>query len=110
MSSRSLRAIPELGKIKYVVSNKGRVRLSGSDALTPRLSYEIRIGYEAATDELNGHKKTVSESETVAGQHPEKTTEMPEAKSGKPMATKTFRSTRGSLPSRVPRFINKLFG
>jgi hypothetical protein len=64
----------------------------------------------AAADELNGHKKTVSESETVAGQHPEKTTEMPEAKSGKPMVAKTFRSTRGSWPSRGPRFINRFFG
>ena len=35
---------------------------------------------------------------------------MPEAKSGKPMVVKTFRSTRGFLPSRVPRFINKFFG
>ena len=57
-----------------------------------------------------GHKKTVSESETVAGQHSEKTTEMPKAKSGEPMVAKTFRSIRGSQPSRVPRFINKFFG
>ncbi|ALD20628.1 hypothetical protein AM218_04555 [Hymenobacter sp. DG25A] len=64
----------------------------------------------AAADELDGHKKTVSESETVAGQNPEKTTEMPKAKSGKPMVAKTFRSTRGFLKSRVPRFINKFFG
>jgi len=57
-----------------------------------------------------GHKKTVSESETVAGQHSEKTTGIPAAKSGEPMAAKTFRSARGSLPSKVPRFINKFFG
>jgi hypothetical protein len=68
------------------------------------------IGGGAAADELNGHKKTVSESETVAGQHPEKTTEIPAAKSREPMVVKTFRATRGSLPSRVPRFINKFFG
>ena len=60
--------------------------------------------------QLNGHKKTVSDSETVAGQKLEKTTEIPEVKSGKPIVAKTFRSTRGSLPSRVPRFINKFFG
>ncbi|WP_139362245.1 hypothetical protein [Hymenobacter sp. CRA2] len=61
-------------------------------------------------NELNGHKKTVSESETVAGQHPEKTTEMPEAKSRKPMVAKTLRSARGSLPGKGPRFINEFFG
>jgi hypothetical protein len=54
--------------------------------------------------------KTVSESETVAGQQSEKITEMPKAKSGKPIVEKTFRSTRGSLLSRVPRFVNKFFG
>ncbi|WP_345122439.1 hypothetical protein [Hymenobacter antarcticus] len=58
----------------------------------------------------HGHKKTVSESETVAGQQPEKTAEIPEAKSEKPMAVKTFRSSRGSLLRSVPRFINKFFG
>ena len=63
-----------------------------------------------ATNELNGHKKTVSDSETVAGQYPKKTTEIPEVKSGEMMVVKTFRSTRGSLPSGVPRFINKFFG
>ncbi|MGI4759536.1 MAG: hypothetical protein ACRYF0_02430 [Janthinobacterium lividum] len=68
------------------------------------------IGGAVAADELNGHKKTVSESETVAGQQAEKTTEMPKAKSGKPMEAKTFRSTRGSRPSRVPRFVNRFFG
>jgi hypothetical protein len=68
------------------------------------------IGCGAAADELNGHKKTVSESETVAGQHSEKITEMPKAKSGKPMVAKTSRSTRGSLLSRVPRFVNEFFG
>ena len=73
------------------------------------LSYEIWIGCGTATDELIGHKKTVSNSETVAGQHPEKTTEIPEVKSGEPIVAKTFRSIRGFLPSRVPRFINKLF-
>jgi hypothetical protein len=67
------------------------------------------IGCMAAT-ELSGHKKTVSESETVAGQQPEKITEMPKAKSGKPIVAKTFRSTRGSLLSRVPRFVNRFFG
>jgi len=60
--------------------------------------------------QLNGHKKTVSEYETVAGKNQEKTTEIPAAKSGEPMVAKTFRSTRGSLPSKVPRFINKFFG
>ncbi len=68
------------------------------------------MGRGAAADEINGHKKTVSDSETVVGQHSEKTTETPEAKSGKPMVVKTFRSTRGSLTSRVTRFINKFFG
>jgi len=63
-----------------------------------------------SSNELNGHKKTVSESETVAGQYAEKTTEMPKAKSGKPITAKTFRSTRGSLLSRVPRFVNRFFG
>lgn len=72
------------------------------------MNYAIAAGVVA--DELNGHKKTVSESETVTGQHPEKTTEMPEAKLGEPIVAKTFRPTRGSLPSRVPRFINKFFG
>ena len=72
--------------------------------------FEIWIGCGVATNELNEHKKTVSESETVTRQHPEKTTEMPEAKSGKMMVVKTFRSTRGSLSSGVPRFINKFFG
>jgi hypothetical protein len=74
------------------------------------LRYELRIGCGAAADELNGHKKTVSKSETVAGQYSEKTTEMPDAKSGKPMVAKTFRPTRGSLLSRIPRFVNKFFG
>ena len=63
-----------------------------------------------AAAELNGHKKTVSESETVAGQQSEKTTEMPKAKSEKPMVAKTLRPTRGSLLSRVPRFVNRFFG
>ena len=71
------------------------------------MKYESAAG--GATDELNGHKKTVSDSGTVAGQHPKKTTEIPEVKSGKIMMVKTFRSTRGSLPSGAPRFINKLF-
>jgi hypothetical protein len=35
---------------------------------------------------------------------------MPTAKSEKPMVVKTFRSTRGSLLSKVPRFVNKFFG
>jgi hypothetical protein len=70
----------------------------------------LRSGSETAADELNGHKKTVSESETAAGQHPGKTTEIIEAKLEEPMAAKTFWSTRGSLPSRAPRFINKFFG
>jgi hypothetical protein len=74
------------------------------------LSYEIHVGCGGAADELNGHKKTVSEAETVTGQHPEKLAEIPKAKSVKPMVAKTFRSTRGSQPSRVPRFVNKLFG
>jgi hypothetical protein len=63
-----------------------------------------------AAAELSGHKKTVSESETVAGQYSEKTTEMPQAKSGKPMVAKPFRATRGSLLNRVPRFVNRFFG
>jgi hypothetical protein len=75
-----------------------------------RLSCELCIGCGAAADELNGHKKTVSKSETVAGQQPEKITEIPEVKSGKPMMVKASRSIRGSQPSRVPRFINKFFG
>ena len=66
-------------------------------------------GDKAATDELSGHKKTVSESETVAGQHSEKITEIPEAKSEKPLVAKTFRFPRGSLLSRFPRFVNKFF-
>ncbi len=65
---------------------------------------------QAAAAELNGHKKTVSESETVAGQQSEKIAKMPKAKSEKSMMAKTFRSTRGSLLSRVPRFVNKFFG
>jgi len=68
-----------------------------------------RMGGKVAAAKLSGHKKTVSESETVAGQQAEKTTEIPKAKSEKPMVTKTFRSTRGSLFSRAPRFINKFF-
>jgi hypothetical protein len=72
--------------------------------------FEILLGCRAAADKLNGHKKTVSESETVAGQQAAKITEMPKAKSGKPIVEKTFRSTRGSLLSRVPRFVNKFFG
>jgi hypothetical protein len=67
-------------------------------------------GLPGSNFELNGHKKTVSESETVAGQQSEKTTEMPKATSGKPMVAKTFRSTRSSLLSRVPRFVNRFFG
>ncbi|WP_157886852.1 hypothetical protein [Hymenobacter sp. PAMC 26628] len=67
-------------------------------------------GLPGSNNELNGHKKTVSESETVAGQQSEKTAETPKAKSGKPMAAKTFRSIRGSQPSRVPRFVNRFFG
>ena len=62
------------------------------------------------THELNGHKKTVSDSETVAGQYPKETTEIPEIKSGEMMMVKTFRSIRGSLPSGVPRFIIRFFG
>ncbi|WP_460616882.1 hypothetical protein [Hymenobacter ruber] len=57
-----------------------------------------------------GHKKTVSESETVAGQNQEKTTEIPAAKSGEPITATTSRVIRGSLPGKVPRFINKVFG
>ena len=72
--------------------------------------YGLLIGYRPAADERNGHKKTVSESETVAGQHPEKTTEIPDVKSEEPMVAKTFRPTRGFLPSGVPRFISKFFG
>jgi hypothetical protein len=68
------------------------------------------IGCQAAAAELSGHKKTVSESETVAGQQSEKTTEMPKAKSGKSMMAKTFRSIRGSQLSRIPRFVNRFFG
>ncbi|MET4074771.1 hypothetical protein [Hymenobacter sp. UYCo722] len=60
--------------------------------------------------EPTAHKKAVSKSETVAGQQPEKTAEIPEAKSEKPAAAKTFRSSRGSLLSRVPRFINEFLG
>jgi hypothetical protein len=61
-------------------------------------------------DERSGHKKTVSESETVAGQQSEKTTEMPKAKSEKPVEAKTLRPTRGSLLNRIPRFVNRFFG
>ena len=68
------------------------------------------LPYVFNNTQLNEHKKTVSESETVAGQKLKKTTEIPEVKSGKPIVAKTFRSTRGSRPSKVPRFINKLFG
>ena len=68
------------------------------------------MGCGTAIDGLNGHKKTVSESETVAGQHSEKTMEIPEVKSEEPIVAKTFRPTRGFLPSRVPRSINKFFG
>jgi hypothetical protein len=67
------------------------------------------MGYGMAAEESNGHKKTVSKSETVAGQYPEKTTEIPAAKLEKPMVAKTFRSSRGSRSSRVPRFINWFF-
>jgi len=66
--------------------------------------------YCAAGNDLNGHKKTVSESETVAGQQSEEITEMPKAKLGKPMEAKTLRPTRGSLLSRIPRFVNRFFG
>jgi hypothetical protein len=69
-----------------------------------------RKGAPGGSNERNGHKKTVSESETVAGQPSEKITEMPKAKSGKPIVAKTFRLSRGSLLSRVPRFVNKFFG
>jgi len=68
------------------------------------------MGCGASADEFNGHKKTVSNSETVAGQHPEKTTEIPAAKLEKPKVAKTFRSSRGSVQSRAPRFINGFFG
>jgi len=61
-------------------------------------------------DECGGHKKTVLDSKTVTGQHSEKTTKMPKAKSEKPMVAKTFRSTRGSWLSKAPRFVNKFFG
>jgi len=67
-------------------------------------------GLPGNSNELSGHKKTVSESETVAGQQAEKITEMPKAKLTKPIVVKTLRSTRGSLLSRVPRFVNKFFG
>jgi len=63
-----------------------------------------------ATAERNGHKKTVSESETVAGQQVEKIPEMPKAKSEKSVVAKTFRSARGSSLSRMPRFVNRFFG
>jgi hypothetical protein len=53
-----------------------------------------------------GHKKTVSNHETAAGQQPEKT----EEKSADPTAAKTFWSSRGPLFSRVPRFINGCLG
>jgi len=68
------------------------------------------IDCAAAAAERGGHKKTVSESETVARQQSEKTTEMPKAKSGKPMVAKTLRPTRGSLLSRIPRFVNRFLG
>lgn len=74
------------------------------------LNYEIWIGCGAVADELNGHKKTVSESETVTGQYLEIRTETLAAESGKPTVSKTFRSSRGSLPDRVSRFINGFFG
>jgi hypothetical protein len=56
--------------------------------------------------ELTAHKKTVSESGTVAGQQPEKVIEKP----AKPTTSKTFRSSRGALFSSVPRFINGCLG
>jgi hypothetical protein len=70
----------------------------------------ILLGGAAAATEFSGHKKTVSESETVAGQQSEKITEMPKAKSGKPVEAKTLRPIRGSLLNRVPRFVNRFFG
>jgi hypothetical protein len=51
----------------------------------------------AGQTDLNGHKKTVSNHETVAGQQPEKTE--------KSTGAKTFRSRCGPLLS-VPHFIN----
>jgi len=57
-----------------------------------------------------GHKKTVSESETAAGQYPKRIAEMPKATGKKPMGAKTWRPARGARSSRVPRFINKIFG
>ena len=67
-------------------------------------------GLAGSNNERNGHKKTVSKSETVTGVTIGKTMKMPAAKSEKPMVAKSFRATRESLPSRVPRFVNKSFG
>jgi hypothetical protein len=58
----------------------------------------------------NGRKKTVSNQETAAGQQPEKTETKSGAESEKPTAAKTFRSFRGPLVSRVPRFVNWCLG
>jgi len=67
---------------------------------------EKLTGYQTAI-EPDGHKKTVSESETVAGQQSEKTTETP---TGKAIVAKTLRPARGSLARRLPRFIDRFFG
>ena len=131
MSSRSLRAIPiveeKWGFLAKTDNVKSYLPLLTTEKLATGAGqgagssrhvwgrgcwrpWVVVIGCGAAADEPNGHKKTVSESETVAGQHSEKITEIPEAKSGEPMVAKTFRSTRVSQLSRVPRFINKFFG
>ena len=60
--------------------------------------------------EPTAQKKPVSESETVAGQQPEKITGKPDETSEKLMATKTFRSFRGALLKSVSRFINWYLG
>ena len=60
--------------------------------------------------ELTAQKKPVSESETVAGQQPEKTTGKPDETSKKLMATKTFWSFREALLGSVSRFINWYLG
>jgi hypothetical protein len=61
----------------------------------------------AAGAERGGHKKTVSESETVAGKTQKKATETPTAKS---IVAKTLRPARGSLARRLPRFIDIFLG
>jgi hypothetical protein len=57
-----------------------------------------------------GIKKPFRNPKRWRDNNQKKIMEMPIAKAGKPMMAKTFRSTRGSLLSRVSRFVNKFFG